>query len=120
MDPYRSPFAFPVGRFNQNPRSRTRPRRGIEDAHLIIRQLNLFELRIKLANLASYILPGQIGLIGFYDIGKVWQEGYNDKRWHQGAGGGLYFAPAQIFVFQAVLGSSVEGLYPYFSAGFRF
>jgi len=78
------------------------------------------ELRIKLGNLASYILPGQFGLIAFYDIGKVWQHGYTDKIWHQGAGGGFYFMPAQLFVVQLVVGNSDEGLYPYFTAGFRF
>jgi outer membrane translocation and assembly module TamA len=81
---------------------------------------NNFEARIKLANLASYILPGQLGLVGFYDIGKVWQKGYNDKVWHQGAGAGFYFSPAQMMVLQLVAGNSGEGWYPYFTLGFRF
>lgn len=81
---------------------------------------NNFEIRIRLANLASYVLPGQLGLVGFYDIGKVWQKGYNDDIWHQGAGGGLYFAPAQMLVLQLVAGGSKEGWFPYFTAGFRF
>jgi len=81
---------------------------------------NNAELRIKLANLASYILPGQLGLVAFYDVGKVWQKGYSDRQWHQGVGGGLYFAPAQLFVFQLVAGKSKEGWYPYLTAGFRF
>lgn len=81
---------------------------------------NNLEVRIKLANLASYVLPGQLGLVGFYDIGKVWQKGYNDAFWHQGAGGGLYFAPAQMMVFELVAGNSNEGWYPYFMMGFRF
>lgn len=81
---------------------------------------NNFEVRIKLTDLASYVLPGQLGFVGFYDIGKVWQKGYNDKRWHQGAGGGLYFATAQMFVFQLVVGGSREGWLPYFTTGFRF
>ncbi|MBC7889314.1 MAG: BamA/TamA family outer membrane protein [Ferruginibacter sp.] len=81
---------------------------------------NNLEVRIKLANLASYILPGQLGIIGFYDAGKVWQKGYNSDEWHQGAGGGIYFAPAQIAVFQLVAGNSGEGWYPYFTMGLRF
>ncbi|MEP7141727.1 MAG: BamA/TamA family outer membrane protein [Ferruginibacter sp.] len=81
---------------------------------------NNLEARIKLANVASYILPGQLGIVGFYDIGKVWQKGYNASTWHQGAGGGIYFAPAQLAVFQLVVGSSGEGVYPYFTMGFRF
>jgi hypothetical protein len=81
---------------------------------------NNTEIRIKLANFASYILPGQIGLVGFYDIGKVWQKGNNNSGWHSGTGGGLYFSPAQLFVFQFVIGKSNEGWYPYLTAGFRF
>ena len=81
---------------------------------------NNTEIGIKLANLTSYILHGQLGLLGFYDIGKVWQNGYNNSKWHQGTGGGLYFAPAQLFVFQLVAGYSNEGWYPYLTAGFRF
>ncbi|MEO5591841.1 MAG: BamA/TamA family outer membrane protein, partial [Chitinophagaceae bacterium] len=81
---------------------------------------NNFEARIKLANLASYVLPGQLGFVGFYDIGKVWQKGYNDGVWHQGAGGGFYFAPAQMLIVQVVAGNSGEGWYPYFTLGFRF
>lgn len=81
---------------------------------------NNFEVRIKLANLASYVLPGQLGLVGFYDIGKVWQHGYNDAAWHSGTGAGLYFAPAQLLVFRLLAGYSAEGWYPYLTAGFRF
>ncbi|HTL06705.1 MAG TPA: BamA/TamA family outer membrane protein, partial [Chitinophagaceae bacterium] len=81
---------------------------------------NNFELRIKLANLASYVVPGQLGLVGFYDVGKVWEKGYNDAFWHQGVGGGFYFAPAQMLVLSLVAGKSAEGWYPYFTMGFRF
>ncbi|MEP7107338.1 MAG: BamA/TamA family outer membrane protein [Ferruginibacter sp.] len=81
---------------------------------------NNLEARIKVANVASYISPGQLGIVAFYDVGKVWQKGYNTSKWHQGAGGGIYFAPAQMAVFQLVAGNSGEGWYPYFTMGFRF
>lgn len=81
---------------------------------------NNFELRIKLAQVASYILPGQFGMVGFYDAGQVWAKGYNSNTVHQGVGGGFYFAPAQMAVFQIVAGYSQEGWYPYFTFGFRF
>jgi Calcineurin-like phosphoesterase len=81
---------------------------------------NNLEVRIKLAAIGSYILPGQLGLVAFYDAGKVWANGYNSSTIHQGAGGGFYYAPAQIAVVQLVLGKSVEGLYPYVTLGFRF
>lgn len=81
---------------------------------------NNLELRIKLLQIGSYILPGQLGLVGFYDIGKVWAQGYDSKEWHQGVGGGVYFAPAQMFLLQAIAGYSNEGWYPYVTMGFRF
>lgn len=81
---------------------------------------NNFEGRIKLAQIGSYILPGQLGILGFYDIGKVWAEGLNSDEMHQGTGAGLYYAPAQIALIQFVAGHSKEGWYPYFTMGFRF
>jgi hypothetical protein len=81
---------------------------------------NNLELRIKISDFASYILPGQFGIMGFYDIGRVWEKNDNSGEWHNGAGGGVYFAPAQLVVLQLVAGYSKEGWYPYFTMGFRF
>jgi hypothetical protein len=78
------------------------------------------ELRIKLSNIASYVLPGQLGLVAFFDVGKVWQENANSNTWHVATGGGFYFAPAQLFIAQVVIAKSVEGWYPYITGGFRF
>ena len=77
-------------------------------------------MRFKLAQIGSYILPGQLGMLGFYDAGKVWAKGYNSSRIHQGIGGGAYYAPANMAVFQLIAGYSREGWYPYFTMGFRF
>lgn len=38
---------------------------------------NYLEPRLKLATFNYYILPGQLGLIGLYDIGRVWQKRIN-------------------------------------------
>ncbi|EOR96483.1 Surface antigen (D15) precursor [Arcticibacter svalbardensis MN12-7] len=81
---------------------------------------NNLEARIKLAQVGSYILPGQFGLIGFYDAGKVWTKENNTSTIHQGYGGGLFYMPAQLTVFQVVAGHSKEGWLPYFTLGFRF
>ncbi|WP_134088052.1 BamA/TamA family outer membrane protein [Olivibacter sp. XZL3] len=81
---------------------------------------NNFEARIKLAQIGSYILPGQLGLLAFYDIGKVWVDGLDNRSMHQGTGAGLYYAPARIALLQLVAGHSKEGWYPYFTMGFRF
>ncbi|RXK85861.1 BamA/TamA family outer membrane protein [Filimonas effusa] len=81
---------------------------------------NNLELRVKLADVASYILPGQLGLTGFWDIGRVWERGMDSGKWHNGQGGGIYFAPVSLVAFSFVMGNSVEGWYPYISMGFRF
>lgn len=81
---------------------------------------NNTELRVALTNFGNYVLKGQLGVAGFYDIGRVWQSGYKSQQWHQGVGGGLYFVPAYMAVFRFYVGYSEEGWYPYFSMGFRF
>jgi outer membrane protein assembly factor BamA len=81
---------------------------------------NNLEFRLKLANFASYILPGQLGITGFYDVGRVWQKNESSNMWHQGVGGGLYFSPVQMAVIQVLAGYSNEGWYPYIIMGFRF
>ena len=81
---------------------------------------NNLEARVRLAEVGSYILPGQLGLIAFYDAGKVWAKGYNSRKIHQGYGGGLYYAPARMLVAQLVGGRSEGDWSPYFSLGFRF
>jgi hypothetical protein len=81
---------------------------------------NNLEFRIKLANFASYILPGQFGMTGFYDVGRVWVKNESSRVWHHGVGGGIYFAPAQLAVFQVKAGWSKEGWFPYVIMGFRF
>lgn len=81
---------------------------------------NNFEVRLKLADFASYLLPGTLGLIGFDDVGRVWAPGEKSNTWHNGVGGGFYFEPAQLISVQGVVGFSKEGVYPYVSAGFRF
>jgi hypothetical protein len=80
---------------------------------------NNLQARVKLFNLASYILPGQLGLSGFYDAGRVWEKDEQSDQWHQGTGGGLYFSPAGLTIIQLMAGHSKEGWYPFFSMNFR-
>ncbi len=81
---------------------------------------NNLELRLKLLDFTSYLLPGTLGLVAFNDVGRVWSPGEASATWHDGYGGGIYFLPAQLLLLQAVVGFSKEGAYPYISAGFRF
>ncbi|WP_423737317.1 BamA/TamA family outer membrane protein [Chitinophaga caseinilytica] len=81
---------------------------------------NNMELRIKLFDFTSYILPGSVGMIAFNDVGRVWLRGEDSGQWHNGFGGGLYFSPVNLVVVTAVLGHSSEGTLPYVTFGFKF
>ncbi len=81
---------------------------------------NNLELRAKIGDFVSYVLPGQVGLIGFYDVGRVWATNEKSDAWHHGFGGGMYFAPASLAIFRFVMGKSEEGWYPYVSMSFRY
>ena len=78
------------------------------------------ELRLKLFDYTSYIVPGTLGIVAFNDVGRVWTPGESSSQWHDGYGGGFYLIPAQLILVQAVVGFSKDGAYPYISAGFRF
>jgi hypothetical protein len=80
---------------------------------------NNFQARLRLAKIPGYVLPGELGLSGFYDIGRVWISGEHTDTWHQGTGGGFYFVPAGLTVVQVQAGHSTEGWYPYISLNFK-
>ncbi|HMG07423.1 MAG TPA: hypothetical protein VK609_02875, partial [Mucilaginibacter sp.] len=81
---------------------------------------NNLELRLKILDFSSYLLPGSVGLIGFNDVGRVWVPGESSDQWHDGYGGGIYLIPAQLVLIEGVVGFSKEGALPYISVGFRF
>lgn len=78
------------------------------------------DLRLKLFDFTSYIVPGSVGLLGFNDFGRVWQPGISSKTWHYGYGGGIYIVPADLILIQAAVGFSRESTLPYISIGFNF
>lgn len=78
------------------------------------------ELRIKLFDSQSYILPGQVGLIVYNDVGRVWYAKENSKRWHYVAGGGIYYNPFNLVIMSATVGFSREERVFNFSVGTRF
>lgn len=52
---------------------------------------------------------GKIGLIGFFDNGRVWQPGEISSTWHIGYGGGLILIPFNRMTFTGTYGRSKEG-----------
>ncbi|WEK17504.1 MAG: hypothetical protein P0Y49_11930 [Candidatus Pedobacter colombiensis] len=81
---------------------------------------NNLDLRLKLFNFTSYLVPGTVGMVGFTDIGRVWEKGEHSDRWHQGYGGGLYIMPGEVILLQASVGASKEASMLYLSIGFNF
>ncbi|MFC2112630.1 hypothetical protein ACFLTA_05115 [Bacteroidota bacterium] len=67
------------------------------------------EMRFHLGKVRNPFLPFETGLIGFYDIGKVWIESRAEGGWHAGYGGGFYVSPlTRDYLFTVLLESSVE------------
>jgi Omp85 superfamily domain len=81
---------------------------------------NNTDLRIKVADFRTYLFPGSLGLLFFYDVGRVWVKQDNSSKWHNGYGGGLWVAPLKRFVITASLTNSEEETLPLISFGFQF
>jgi hypothetical protein len=78
------------------------------------------ELRLRLLKSKSYIVPGDVGLMGFYDVGRVWQRGEDSKKWHNTYGGGLYYIPYSLVMVSFTVGVSPEDRLFNFSLGTKF
>ncbi|HEY1010967.1 MAG TPA: BamA/TamA family outer membrane protein [Daejeonella sp.] len=92
---------------------------GSEDALLGFRKnrfageatlYNNLEARIAIPNIISSLIPGRTGLIGFYDVGRVWVKKENSETIHQGVGGGIFFIPFNKIFLRGVAGFSEEGM----------
>ncbi len=78
------------------------------------------ELRFKIFKSKSFVLPGDVGLLGFADFGRVWQDNENSKKWHNSFGGGLYFIPFNLVAISATVAISPEDKLFNFSFGTKF
>lgn len=89
------------------------------------------EVRIKLTSFQSYLFPAHLGILGFYDVGRVWYKdpsSNNDPTasdgksnlWHHGFGGGIWLTPFNLTVLSTEFGHSNEGTLFYVRLGFLF
>ena len=51
------------------------------------------EVRIRMKRFQTYLLNGTAGVLLFNDTGRVWLDGENSKKWHNGTGMGLWLSP---------------------------
>lgn len=56
----------------------------------------------------SHLFNGTVGLLGLYDIGRVWQPGESSNEWHTGYGGGILVAPFNRILLTLTYGRSDE------------
>lgn len=78
------------------------------------------ELRLTLGK-AVFIVPGEYGILGLADVGRVYLEGESSNRWHPAYGGGMFFSILDLStVFSISVASSEERVAVYFKAGFWF
>lgn len=66
------------------------------------------ELRLKLFNFKTYLFPGEFGINGFFDVGRVWYDGENSSIWHNNYGGGIWVSPMDVAVISAYYSVSKE------------
>jgi hypothetical protein len=70
---------------------------------------------------AFFIVPGQIGVTGFYDVGRVFLDRESSSKWHHGYGGGLFFASPGRRNLLSLLYARSEGQKAFYvRAGFAF
>ena len=78
------------------------------------------ELRFKVFKSRSFVLPGDVGVLGYADFGRVWQDNERSKKWHNSFGGGIYFIPFNLVAITASVGVSQEDKLFNFSVGTKF
>jgi hypothetical protein len=70
---------------------------------------------------AFLLVPGQLGVVGFYDIGRVFLDAESSSTWHHGAGGGVFFTTPGRHNLVSFTAARSEGLTAYYlRAGFAF
>ena len=78
------------------------------------------ELRVRLGRF-FVLLPGDYGVFGLADVGRVFLEGESSDVWHTGVGGGFWFAflePANTITVALASGDGRTALYV--RAGFAY
>jgi hypothetical protein len=78
------------------------------------------EVRIRMKQFQTYLLNGTAGLLLFNDTGRVWLDGENSKKWHNGTGLGLWFSPFDMAVVSVSYAGSADDRLFNFTMNFQF
>jgi len=81
---------------------------------------NNFEARLRLGRFAKYIFAGEVGILGLYDVGRVWADNEKSKLLHHGFGAGVYLSPAAMTVIRFNANFSKEGFFPLLAMSWRY
>lgn len=93
-----------------------RPRRFLGDSSVYA---NL-DLRIVLARV-KIVVPGDLGVQGFFDVGRVFLDEQSSAKWHPSGGGGLWFSPlTRTNTLSLSVAGSDEDTLVYFRLGFPY
>lgn len=83
-------------------------------------QYNNAEIRIDLREFKNYTLPFRLGIMGHYDLARVWLNGEESDLWHNSYGGGLYFDILGFLTVNATYSISDDGEAVLVQGGFLF
>ncbi|MGZ8523742.1 MAG: BamA/TamA family outer membrane protein [Chitinophagaceae bacterium] len=81
---------------------------------------NNLEMRLKVANFKTYLFPGYIGLLAFYDAGRIWADNDDSDKWLSGYGGGFWISPLRRMVLTFTFAVSKEDKMPLVGLGWKF
>ena len=66
-------------------------------------------LRVHLFGFDKVLVPMKLGVLGFFNTGKIFQRDEESKKWHNGYGFGLFLIPLrEDFTFHTIFGFSEE------------
>ncbi len=78
------------------------------------------DIRVKITDVSNYIFKGQLGLAFFNDIGRIWLEGEDSQKWHDGYGVGAWFLLFDTSVFTLNYNQSEEDRFLNFKFSYMF
>jgi len=66
------------------------------------------------------LFPAAIGLLAFYDTGKIFEDVNPSNKWLNGYGAGIWFSPLKRMVITVSYTASKEDKLPLIGLGWRF